>query len=174
MQKSILNIKLVNRPVMRESHIERGANSSRLHTGLKFSEKSMPGRWVKPQRIQRALYRSRDPSAWYLCLKIHFSVTILAPAGWAQDRRCDFAADIMLFYRSCSPVGVRAFRITQIISILLFLNLADQCVSLLTKNALTWLYVGVASVINEANRSNDVIPQLTSELNERTTDKWLV
>ena len=106
MQKSILNIKLVNRPVMRESHIERGANSSRLHTGLKFSEKSMPGRWVKPQRIQRALYRSRDPSAWYLCSKIHFSVTILAPAGWAQDRRCDFAADIMLFYHSCSPVGV--------------------------------------------------------------------
>ena len=32
-------------------------------------------------------------------------------------------------------------------------------------------------MINEANRSNDVIPQLTSELNERTTndfdDSWL-
>ena len=33
------------------------------------------------------------------------------------------------------------------------------------------LYVGVASVLNEANMSND-IKQLTSELNGRTTDDF--
>ena len=39
------------------------------------------------------------------------------------------------------------------------------------------LYVGVASVINEANMSNDIFQQLTYELNGRSTyaidDSWL-
>jgi len=43
-----------------------------LTTGLKVSSKSMPGRWVKPRRTHRALYRSREPSERNLCLNIHF------------------------------------------------------------------------------------------------------
>ena len=37
------------------------------------------------------------------------------------------------------------------------------------------LYVGVVSVINEANMFNDIVQQPTSELNGRTTDNdsWL-
>ena len=34
------------------------------------------------------------------------------------------------------------------------------------------LYVGVASVINEANMSNDIFQQLTYELNGRTIDDF--
>ena len=34
------------------------------------------------------------------------------------------------------------------------------------------LYVGVASVINEANMSNDIFQQLTYELNRRTIDDF--
>ena len=40
-----------------------------------------PGRWVKPQRTQHALYHSSIPSAWNLCLKVDFPVTMLARGG---------------------------------------------------------------------------------------------
>ena len=53
----------------------------------------------------------------------------------------------------------KLFKIIKIASVLLFLNLADHCVSA-DSNAFTSLYVGVASMINEANRSNHVIPQM--------------
>ena len=36
---------------------------------------------MNPQRNQQALYLSKEPSAWSLCLKIHLPVTTLARGG---------------------------------------------------------------------------------------------
>src|SRR6185437_5857650 len=63
-----------------------------LTTGLKVSSKSTPRRWVKPRRTQRALYRSRVPSAWNLCLKIHLPVTTLARGGRGTRSQVLFAS----------------------------------------------------------------------------------
>jgi hypothetical protein len=61
-----------------------------LTTGLKVSAKSTPGRCVNPRRTQRALYRSRVPSAENLCLKIHFPVTTLAWRGRGTKSQVGF------------------------------------------------------------------------------------
>lgn len=60
-----------------------------LTTELKVWWKLIPGIWVKPCAIRRALWHSIDPSTWYLVRSTYFDPTILVPGGVEQDSKCD-------------------------------------------------------------------------------------
>src|ERR1700744_758290 len=54
--------------------------------GAKVSVKSKPGRWEKPLATRRALYRSIEPSAFFLTLNTQRQLIALAPFGsWVLD-----------------------------------------------------------------------------------------
>src|ERR1700744_1071433 len=54
--------------------------------GAKVSVKSKPGRWEKPLATRRALYRSIEPSAFFLTLNTQRQPIALAPFGsWVLD-----------------------------------------------------------------------------------------
>jgi hypothetical protein len=81
MEESVLDTQLEYRSVPRRARERTVRTVTGLTTGLKVSEKSARGRCVKPRSTQRALYRSREPSALNLCLNIHLPETTLAWDG---------------------------------------------------------------------------------------------
>jgi hypothetical protein len=79
MEEGILDVKLVHRPTPRDNQGQHNPNGGRLDDGAKGLIVVHPGALSESQKTQRALYRSREPSALSLFLKIHLSVEEPSP-----------------------------------------------------------------------------------------------
>jgi hypothetical protein len=80
-KEGVLDVELVHGPAPGDSQGQHSLDGSRLDDGAEGLVILHPGALSEPRRTQRALYRSRESSALSLCLKIHLSVTTLAPRG---------------------------------------------------------------------------------------------
>lgn len=87
MEKGIGDIKLLCPPATRRQMVSTVWIMEGLTIGENVSLKSTPALWVNPRTTHQALYRSRVPSGFSLCLKIHLLVTILAPGGRSTRRQ---------------------------------------------------------------------------------------
>lgn len=76
-----------------------------LTTGINVSSKSMPGRWVKPCKTQRALYLSRPPSDQNLCRNIHLPVTTLELVGQGTNSQVQLACNAVNSSSMVDPQG---------------------------------------------------------------------
>jgi hypothetical protein len=89
MEKGILDVELVHGPTPGDSQSQHSSNSGRLNNGAEGLIVVHSG----------GAERSREPSALSLCLKIHLSVTTLAPEG--RETKSHVLLDSKASYSSC-------------------------------------------------------------------------
>jgi hypothetical protein len=82
MEEDVLDVELVHGPTPGDSQSQHSPDDGRLDDGAEGLVVVHPRALSEPPEDPMSLvYRSREPSALSLCLKIHLSVITLAPRG---------------------------------------------------------------------------------------------
>jgi hypothetical protein len=82
MEEDVLDVELVHGPTPGDNQSQHSLDGGRLDDGAEGLVVVHPRALSEPPEDSMSLvYRSREPSALSLCLKIHLSVTTLAPGG---------------------------------------------------------------------------------------------
>lgn len=82
MEKGVGDVKLSHGPSATDNRASTVRIVVGLTTGVKVSPKLMPKHWVKLHTTHHALYRSRLPLGWSLCLNTHFVGDDVGAGRW--------------------------------------------------------------------------------------------
>ena len=91
MKKSILHVQLVNRPVARDGDAEDGPDGGRLDDRAESLVVVDAVALGEATNHPTRLVTGKGAVEWYLCLKIHLPVTMLAPSGRGTRRQVSLA-----------------------------------------------------------------------------------